>query len=55
MYHDRHPLSLIVMHLKDSRIVGARTNVSIPFEYPSLATGSHTGNMDQQLAELYSK
>lgn len=41
---------LTVAPLKDSRVVGTRTNCPVPSQHHSLAIGGHTSDLDQQLA-----
>jgi hypothetical protein len=41
---------LILASLKDSRVVGTRTNCPVPFEHYSLVIGGHPSDLDQQLA-----
>lgn len=41
---------LTVASLKDSRVVGTRTNCTIPSQHHSLVIGGHTSDLDQQLA-----
>ena len=41
---------LIAVSLKDSRIVGTRTDCPVPFEHYSLVIGGRPGDLDQQLA-----
>jgi hypothetical protein len=41
---------LTVASLKNSRVVGARTNCPVPSEHYSLVIGGHPSDLDQQLA-----